>query len=156
MKSKYSMMVLTFLIGVIVGGGIIWLSCCNCCNKHCQGQGGCCQHPIIHKNPEKIDVPTANQYYHNYMKNPISVDSIIAFTITMDQYEAMNLILKAEAANTVHGFRFYMGNKKVGAEPVIIVVGTGSPDKTGTVFSTPASGAGLCPFICDKNSPITK
>jgi hypothetical protein len=156
MKNKYSMMALTFLIGVIVGGGIIWLTLCCCCKKHCERNSECCHNTIINTDPKQIDVPTANLYYHNYMKHPLSVDSLRAFTITLEQYQAMNLILKAEPVNSVHGFRFYLGNKKIGDEPVIMVVGTGSPDKTGSIFSTPAAGSGPCPYVCDHGSPITK
>jgi len=74
----------------------------------------------------------------------------------MAQYDAMNFILKNETKNSVHGFRFYLGNKKEGAEPIIIVVGTGSPDKTHPIVVTPGPGSGPCPYVCDNGSPITK
>ena len=148
-------MVLTFLIGVLVGGGIIWLTLNCCCKKQCENQDECCLNTIIKTDPDKIDVKTANKYFHNYYKNPIHVDSLKGFTITMELFQAMKVILKHEEKKSVHGFTFYFGNKKEGSDPVIMIVGTGSPEKPGSIYSTPVAGSGPCPYVCDHGSQIT-
>jgi hypothetical protein len=154
MKNKFTWIVLAFLIGVLIGGAIIWLCCGCCCKKQCNEHCQVAKPFSLKTAPKLIDTIAANAHYHTYLLAPVSVDTLKAFTINLEQYYAMGLILNADTS--VHGFRIYMGADSIPSNQIMMVVGTGSPDKTGTIYSTTAAGSGPCPFICDKPSPIIK
>ncbi len=155
MKNKFTWIIVTFLLGIIIGGTIVWLCCCCCCKKSCDQHCQMLKKPLSLKTePKLIDVPTANNYFHTYLLAPVSVDTLKAFTINLEQFYAMELILNTDTS--VHGFRIYMGADSIPTNQVMMVVGTGSPDKPGTIYSTKPAGSGPCPLMCDKGSPITK
>lgn len=154
MKNKFTWMVLPFLIGLLIGGGIVWLCYCGCCKKQCGRQCQGAKPASMQKDLKLIDASTANNYFHTYLLSPVSVDTLKAFAVNLEQYYTMGLILNADTS--VHGFRIYMGADSIPSNPVMMVVGTGSPDKTGKIYRTSAIGSGPCPYFCDKSSPITK
>jgi hypothetical protein len=158
MKNKVWIIV-SFIVGLIIGAAIVCLFCCHCCEKSCNsGCGGKC--PMtelskeLQKEPQLIDVPTANKYFHTYLSKPISVDTVRAFTINLEQFVAMGKIFKAESE--VHGFRIYYGADPTPDSLVMMVVGVGSPEKNGTIYATSSRGSGLCPTLCDYSSQIAK
>jgi hypothetical protein len=154
MKNKFTWMVLTFLIGALIGGALVWFCYCGCCQKKCDHM---CQYATTQTSkdaPKLIDVKVANKYFRTYMLKPVSVDTLKAFTINLEQFQAMGRILSEDAS--VHGFRIYMGADSIPSNQVMMVVGTGSPDKTSSIYKTSSADSGPCPFICDVNSPITK
>jgi hypothetical protein len=73
----------------------------------------------------------------------------IAFS---DRFNAMGQILNSDS--TVNGFRIYLGADSIPSNQAMMVVGTGSPDKTATIYKTSFSGSGPCPYFCDVSSPI--
>jgi len=154
MKNKFSMWVLPFLIGVLIGGALVWLCYCCCCKMQCSRQDKTVQMDSLLVAPQLIDTITANNYFKTYMLSPVGVDTLKAFTINLQQYNAMGLILKA--IPSAHGFRIYMGAQGTPTNRILMVVGTGSPDKTGTIYATSATGTGPCPIVCDNTSPILK
>ncbi len=98
-----------------------------------------------------IGVKKANTLFKAYLANtPFVTDTLRAFTINMQQFDAMKLI--AYRDSSVHGFRIYMGLDSL--TPVRMVVGTGSPDKTDQIYQTTDACSGPCPHICDESSPI--
>lgn len=156
MKNNTTKMILLFLAGLIIGGAIVWLCFCCCCNKHCNHQGQIVKPRGMEHDPVKIDTIVANNYFHNYMFSPVSVDTLKALAINLEQYYAMSMILDADT--TVTGFRIYMGatDTTKTADPITMVVGFGSPDHRDGIYSTSKAGSGTCPFICDGSSPITR
>ena len=144
------MLLLTFVAGAIIGAAIVWMLCNCCCKTSCSTQQDNAKSDTT--GIRQISVETANSYFRAYMNNPVSVDTVKAFSINAEQFSAMKLI--AQSDSTVHGFRIYMGMDSLAA--VRIVVGTGSPDRTKTIYVTTDFGSGLCPYICDKSTPITK
>ncbi|MCX6303992.1 MAG: hypothetical protein NT040_03400 [Bacteroidetes bacterium] len=97
-----------------------------------------------------ITVQEANTYFHTYMNHPDSAIPFKAFSINLEQFNAMKLI--ANGDTSVHGFRVYMGMDSL--TPVRMVVGTGSPDKVRLIYMTEESGSAPCPWLCDVTSPI--
>jgi hypothetical protein len=80
---------------------------CGCCNNHCNQTCLVAKPPLMKNVPSSIDTVTANTYFHNYMLSPVSVDSLNAIVVNLEQYYAMSQILSTDA--TVMGFRIYMG-----------------------------------------------
>jgi hypothetical protein len=152
MKNKFAPMLIAFLVGAIIGAGIIWLCCCGCCQKSCEKQCQVVKPRSLLDEPKLIDVAAARTSIQTYRQAPVSVDTLKGFAINLEQYYAMGLILNADT--TVHGFRIYMAADSIPSNLVMIVVGTGSPDKTSSAYSTKSSGSGPCPFICDSSSPF--
>jgi hypothetical protein len=150
MKNKMTMFLLTFVAGAIIGAAIVWMLCNCCCKTSCCSQQG--KEKSDTTGIREISVQTANAYFKAYLNYPISVDTMQAYSINPEQYNAMKLIAASDP--TVHGFRIYNGMDSL--TPVRIVVGTGSPDRTKVIYATSDAGSGLCPYICDKSSPITK
>ena len=158
-KKNVFWMIGVFVIGAIIGGIIVCLICCNhnyCCMKSCKDR---CQGkhnplgPIPGPGPALISVDSANTYFKCYMKTPLSIDTLVAFSVNMEQLEAMQLLLKNDTG--AKGFRIYMG--MVGdPTPVDMVVATDAAgtDNASAIYMTSASGP--CPDLCDKTSPITK
>jgi hypothetical protein len=154
MKNNFTKMIFLFLAGLLVGGAIVWLCFCGCCNKHCDHKCLVVKPPLMKNDPVSIDTVTAKNYFHNYMLSPVSVDTLKALVVNLEQYHAMSLILNADPK--VMGFRIYMGaTDTTGTTPVMMVVGFGTPDHTETIYTTSADDSGTCPFICDVDSPIT-
>jgi hypothetical protein len=148
MKNRTTLLLLTFAAGVIIGAVIVWMLCNCCCKTSC-----CSNQATFIGDPaglKKISVTKANSFFKTYIKNPLSVDTLKAFTINAEQFNAMTMIVKADS--TVHGFRIYMGADSL--TPVRMVVGTGSPDKTNLIYATSDLNSGPCPHVCDKSSPI--
>ena len=141
-------LLLTFVAGAIIGAAIVWMLCNCCCKTSCCTDQSKVKSDSTGVSP--ISVETANAYFKAYLNSPISVDTVKAFTVNFEQYNAMKII--AAGDSTVHGFRIYMGVN--GQSPVMMVVGTGSPDKVNSILSTPAKNSGPCPYACDKTSPI--
>jgi hypothetical protein len=94
-------------------------------------------------------VQKANDCFKAYYANAISVDSLRGFSISLRQFNAMQMILNNDP--TVQGFRIYMGVDSAG--PVRLVVGFGSPDHD-VVYETSDENSGPCPHVCDLDSPI--
>jgi hypothetical protein len=147
MKNKFLMMFMAFVAGAAVGALIFWMVCCGCCKKSCCGQQ--CDLGINKEEIHLINTKQANTYFKAYISTAIP-DTLKAFTINLQQFNAMKLIEKAEPS--VHGFRIYMGIDS--GKPVRMVVGTGSPDKTDFIYFTPDNFSGPCPHVCDNTSPI--
>jgi hypothetical protein len=148
MKNKITMLLLSLFAGMIIGAAIVWMLF-NCCCK-----SSCCRHECGVKSDTtgifQISVQTANTYFKAYLNDFESVDTLKAFSINLQQLNAMNLIAKSDPS--VNGFRIYMGID--GKTPVRMVVGTGSPDKTGLIYSTNEVSSGPCPRLCDEASQI--
>ena len=157
MKNKFTWIIVAFIGGVLIGCAIIWICCCGCCKKSCE-KGHCkvCQLDSLTTKLTRIDTITANTYYRIYHSNPDIIDTLKGFSINLEQFHAMCLILKADTSGSVHGFRIYMGADSIISNRVMMVVGIGTPDHTGTIYSTPATGSGPCPYLCDTGSPIIK
>ena len=155
MKKEFIWIIAAFIIGILIGGAIVWKCGSGCCKTSCSDKECIIIKPSPYgKNTATIDTIAANSYYHAYLGAPVSIDTLKAFTINLEQFYAMGKILNADS--TVHGFRIYMGADGSPAKPVMMVVGTGSPDKTGSIYLTSAIGSGPCPIICDVSSPIIK
>ena len=148
MKNKTTLLLLTFAAGAIIGAAILWMLG-NCCCKT-----SCCSHETTFigdpSGLQKISVKEANSFFKTYIESPLSVDTLKAFTINAEQFNAMTLIVKADPK--VNGFRIYMGMDSL--TPVRMVVGTGSPDKTNLIYETTDLSSGPCPHVCDISSPI--
>jgi hypothetical protein len=148
MKNKTTVVISSFILGVLIGGIVIWITCFKCMHCCCPST---CEVPIDTSDISRIQQGTANSYFLNYLiHKPIHVDTLKALSISGAQFRAMKIIAKD---TSVHGFRIYMGLDKK-QTPVRMVVGTGSPDKTETIYITSDEGSGLCPFICDDKSDI--
>jgi hypothetical protein len=155
MKNNSTKMILLFLAGLIIGAAIVWLCFGGCCKKHCDHQCQVVKPRMMKMEPVKIDTIVAKNYFHNYLFSPVSVDTLKALAINLEQYHAMSLILNADS--TVTGFRIYMGaTDSTNTNQIMMVVGFGTPDHSDAVYSTSKTGSGTCPFICDGSSPITR
>ena len=151
MKDISPKMILIFLVGLLIGGALVWFFFFGCCKKQC---GHYCQGEKIPQ-PSTIDTITANNYFNNYMLSPDGADTIKALAVNLAQYNAMSLILNSD--NTVKGFRIYYGaTDTTGSNRIMMVVGFGSPDHASAIYATDSEEAGLCPFICDEDSPIVQ
>ncbi|MEI7897489.1 MAG: hypothetical protein WCJ26_10675 [bacterium] len=151
MNNKFTMLLLAFFAGAVIGAAIIWMLCnCSCCQKSSQTP------PVPPEPPDfpahTISVQQANTYFHTYLNTPVSVDTLKAFTINSQQFDAMKAI--AAMDTTVHGFRIYMGMDSL--TPVRMVVGTGTPDHTDNIYVTSDVDSGPCPWVCDDTSPISQ
>jgi hypothetical protein len=153
MKNNLPLMVLFFLVGLVIGGAIIWLCLGHEPKKHCEHHGCCITVPLTKAEPQLIDVLTAKQYFQAYLSSPLKIDTLKAFAVNLEQYKAMGKIINADT--TVKGFRIYLGAMEKRATPVMMVVGFGTPDHTGMIYSTSSEDSGPCPILCDKDSPIT-
>jgi len=156
MKNISAKMILFFLAGLIIGGAIIWFCFCCCCKKSCDHGCQIVKPPLMKSMPATIDTTTANTYFLNYMQNPISVDTLKALAVNLEQYYAMTQILNADT--TVTGFRIYYGATDTmrGTAYKMMVVGFGSPDHAGSIYATDSEESGTCPFVCDETSPIVQ
>jgi len=153
MKDISAKVVLSFLIGLIIGGAAIWFIFCGCCKKHCEYQCHMTKQQGNHPPPTTIDTTTAKTYFGNYLISPVSIDQFKAFAVNRTQYDAMTLILNND--NTVKGFRIYMGaTDNAGTQRISMVVGFGSPDHYQSIYAADMEESGPCPFICDETSPI--
>jgi hypothetical protein len=147
-------MILLFLGGIIIGCGIMWLVCCNCmtCGNSCCG-GQNLEDTLKLPPVSKISLDSAKASFRCYMKAPVNADTLRAFSVNLEQYHAMMLLLKDNPR--LKGFRMYMG---VIGDPVDVLLVTGTDDNgadvCSTIFTTDRSSAGPCPKICDKESPI--
>jgi hypothetical protein len=149
MKSKTTMLLLTFFAGALIGAGVFWLSCNYCCKTSCCP--GKCEIPIDTAGIDKISLETASAYYQNYIQDPVKVDTLKAITISEDEFKAMKLIAMRDS--TVRGFRIYMG-KIDSVTYSRIMVGTGTFDILGNIYSTSAKVSRVCPPICDIYRPF--
>jgi hypothetical protein len=152
MKKEWIWVILAFIAGVLIGALVI-CKCWCCCSGSCETD--------VMVDTDKAFPQTslitegeANTQFHKYMENPDTVGILKGFTINMAQYNAMGQILSADT--TVNGFRIYMGADSLTANRLMMVVGTGSPDKTSTIYETEAAESGPCPYVCDDASPIIK
>jgi hypothetical protein len=149
MKNKTTMLLLPFVAGAIIGAAIVWMLGNCCCKTSCSTQDDNLTTDTTRIRQIKVGI--ANKYFKNYLEHFDRVDTFKAFSITPDQFTAMKMIAKGDTS--VHGFRIYMGMID-SLTPVRMVVGTGSPDKVNAIYTTNALGAGPCPWVCDKASPI--
>lgn len=80
-------------------------------------------------------------------------DPIHAFSVNLDQYQAMGSLLSENPE--IAGFRLYYGLDG-GNSPVMYVMGVSGlgSDLTGKIFSTSQANSGICPVICDAASPM--
>jgi hypothetical protein len=145
-------MILPFLTGAIIGAVIVWTCYSCCCKKQCDQECRMVRMPSLKSEPVLIDTTSAKNYFHTYLLAPVSVDKLKAFTVNLEQFYAMGQILNTDS--TVHGFRIYLGADSIPSNQVMMVVGTGSPDKSATIYKTSFSGSGPCPYFCDVSSPI--
>ncbi len=150
MKNKIPMLILTFVIGAVIGAAIVWmLFNCSSQNSRCGTTGS----PVADTTGIQLISPKiANNYFKTYLTNFERVDTLKGFSINAEQFNAMKIIAKADSS--VHGFRIYMGMKD-SLTSVRMVVGTGSPDKTKSIYVTSDYNSGPCPHICDNTSDIT-
>lgn len=178
-KKNVFWMIGMFLIGAIIGVIITCLVCCNCnnsCKKSCKEscketckqicketcKQSCKEGTISVQSakdllpvsgPLLISVDSANAYYKCYKKTPLSLDQLVAFSVNLQQLEAMQTLLAHDS--TLAGFRIYFG---IVGDPtdVNMVVATDSEgsDKASEIYLT--ERAGPCPDLCDKDSPVTK
>jgi hypothetical protein len=148
MNQKFIYPLLYILAGMVLGAVIAWMVINCCCRKECPAKTPENDTPVT-LGLQQIDTVTANNYFRSYMNSPY-VDTLWGFTINSKQFSAMKLI--AAGDTSVHGFRIYLGHDSLG--PVRIVVGTGSPDKIGTIYVTTDEASGPCPDMCDDESPI--
>jgi hypothetical protein len=155
MKNKFAWLILGIVIGILVSIAACWFWCCGTycgksCNVKCQKV---CMTPM--DGVKQITIDTASAYFNCYMKDPDTVGVFKGFTLNLEMLNAMNLI--AAADTNVKGFRIYMG---VFGDPtdVGIVVGTDDAgnDNSSNIYTTPGTGVGPCPDVCDDESPITK
>ncbi|MFZ4520548.1 MAG: hypothetical protein ACOYNC_02515 [Bacteroidales bacterium] len=150
MKNKTTMFLLAMFAGAIIGAAIVWMLCNCCCHKSCNVTQTPVPPPVESPGNQQINDSVANTYFKEYLKSPIHVDTLKAFTISFTQFNAMQQI--ANSDTSVHGFRIYLGMD--GKTPVRMVVGTGSPDKVNKIILTDDVNSGPCPYICDDSSPI--
>ncbi|MEI7661389.1 MAG: hypothetical protein WCK34_04295 [Bacteroidota bacterium] len=152
MKNKFTMLLAAFVAGAVIGVLIFWLLCCNC-SKHSCCQKQCCMAPDT-SGIHVITAKTANNLFKAYLASSsvIGADTLKAFTVNLQQFNAMKLIAKHDSS--VHGFRIYMGMDSLTS--VMMVVGTGSPDKTDYIIQTTDAASGPCPHVCDETSPVVE
>jgi hypothetical protein len=160
MKKNLTWIIVAFLAGILIGCAILWFCCCGCGNKSCEKscdkrQCNVCDLDSLTPAPILIDTITAKNYFQTYLLAPEGHDTINGFTINLEQFRAMCMILNADTTASVHGFRIYLGADSIPGNRVYMVVGIGSPDKVGTIYKTSAVNSGLCPIVCDSSSPIT-
>lgn len=156
-----------FLTGAIIGVVITCLICCNCnngCIKSCKDS--CkysCKEIEVEKQsasvmlpvsgPLLISVDSANAYFKCYMKTPLSVNNLQAFSVNLQQLQAMQTLLAHDS--TAKGFRIYLG---IVGDPtdvnMVVATDTEGNDKASEIYLT--ARAGPCPDLCDVDSPITK
>lgn len=148
MKNKFTILALSFAAGAIIGAAIFWICCGQCCKTACSNP------PVVSDIDSagilRITNKEAELYKTSYMQKPISVADFRAFTISLEQFNAMKII--AEGDQKIHGFRVYMGLDN--GKPVRVIFGTGSPDQLARIFVSSAENCGPCPEICDDNADI--
>lgn len=170
-KKNVFRMIGMFLVGAVIGGVITCLICCNCndsCKKTCKEtcketcKKSCKDSTVVVQStklllpvsgPLLISVDSANAYFKCYKKNPLSLDPLVAFSVNLQQLQAMQTLLAHDS--TLAGFRIYMGvvGDPTDVNMVVATDGTGK-DKPSEIYLTSRSGP--CPIMCDKGSPITK
>ena len=166
-KKNVFWMVGMLLIGAIIGGVIVCLICCNCnesCKKSCKGtcKKSCKENTILVQSakallpksgPLLISIDSANAYFKCYKKTPLNIDQLVAFSVNLQQLEAMQTLLAHDS--TLAGFRIYMG---IVGDPtnvnMVVATDKAGNDNASEIYLT--DRAGPCPDLCDKGSPITK
>ena len=81
-----TMFLLTFVAGAIIGAAIVWMLCNCCCKTSCCSQQG--KEKSDTTGIREISVQTANAYFKAYLNYPISVDTMQAYSINPEQYNA--------------------------------------------------------------------
>jgi len=92
-----------------------------------------------------INVTTAQMLFNS---TPHDVITAVAYTFNTLQFTAMAIMLSNNPI--IPAFRVYFGSI---ANPVVAVYR--NIDDLSHIYQTSSKGSGLCPFICDRNSPIT-
>lgn len=162
-KKNLFWMIGMFLVGAIIGVVITFLICYNC-NYSCKKSYKESSSEIIVEEqstdvvipfhgPLLISADSANAYFKCYMKTPLSIDTLIAFTVNLQQFKAMQTLLAHDSTST--GFRLYMG---IVGDPtdvyMVVATDTEGNDKASEIYLTVRKGP--CPDLCDDESPITK
>jgi len=142
MKKKTQVLVLALSALTIISFSYVW--------GYAKGSGSA---PV--PAPAPIDLSTAQSLFQSYYVDAeIPTEKLKAFTVSMDQYDAMT-DLKSSGASF---FRVYFGKTAEGqATSIIVGVSGDNRDKTDRIMqaSGAANNAGLCPVFCDEPSPIT-
>ena len=92
-----------------------------------------------------ISVQTAHNNLANYLNN--NPGSINAFTINLQQLQAIKLLFQANPSAT--GFRVYLGDRMS-----VVAIDNRGQDITTLIYGTSSINSGPCPLICDVDSPI--
>jgi len=151
MKEATPKMILIFIAGLIIGAVIVWLLYSRCYTSNGEnGSSDSTDLPLV-----MIDTTISQNYFSNYLNYPVSVDTVKALVINKQQYDAMTQILALYPK--LKGFRIYFGATDTTVNHInkMMVVGFGSPDYYQTIYATDSEESGLCPFICDEESPVT-
>jgi hypothetical protein len=140
-KKKFLRMVLPFIAGAAVGFGVWALYSFTQSQSIVPGVG-------------KITVADAHTYAQNYYNAAtVPTEKIKGFTIDKGGLSAMNSILAATP--TAAGFRIYFGTNASGAGLWIMCgMDPSGADMTANIYSSQSGTVGLCPKICDINSPV--
>jgi hypothetical protein len=155
-KKKIIIWIGIFLVGVVIGGLIVCLMCCNCkntcmfsCNKKLT-----LVVPNLPMGVEQISVDTAKKYFNCYLKdtaNLVKLNPLWAFRVSKEQLIAMETLMANDT--TAKSFRIYMG---IYGDPqpvnMIVAVDEAGNDNTQTIYKTAAIGP--CPDQCDGSSDI--
>ncbi len=150
MNNKFTIVALSFAAGAIIGAAIFWMCCGQCCKTACIAPPA--GNDLDSTGILRITNKEAELYKTTYMQKPITVADFRAFTISLQQFNAMKII--ADGDRTIHGFRVYMGLDN--GKPVRVVFGTGSGDKLPRIFVSSADNCGPCPEICDDQVDVPK
>jgi hypothetical protein len=156
MKNKFAWLVLGIVIGILVSIAACWFWCC--CDKSCERscREKCTVICLKQMDAVKmIPADTARAYFNCYMQHPDTVGVFKGFNLNLEVLNAMNLI--AAADTNIKGFRIYMG---VFGDPtdvgIVVGVNGSGDDNTSTIYTTPGTGVGPCPDVCDDESPVIK
>lgn len=111
--------------------------------------------------PVTISIAKAHELLSNYLatarptRGGEESDLIRSITIDETQLEAMNIIVKSNPS--VSGFRIYFGLENTDRLGLVVGVDNSGTDIVGNgIYRTNSFMLGLCPPICDQNSPIVK
>lgn len=101
----------------------------------------------------------ANTYFNNYMKTATATTGPIK-GVTLDKVDFTAMSNLLTAFPNLAGFRIYNGLDNNNAKiEIIVAIDNTAPygaDLTTTIYNAPVTNAGLCPPVCDVNSPIIK
>lgn len=104
---------------------------------------------------ELITSAQAETQIHDYRKDATPVNQVIkGFVINKSQFEAMEFLTIENPS--LSGFRIYFGKDSTGTSTAIVlgVDANGKDHIKGSLFTTSALTAGLCPRLCDTESPF--